>query len=411
MSGLDAVPGDAESVAAAIGRLIGRGAQVIVAMDGAAAADRVARVLAENGVGLARRDVLAGRESIVAAPSASTTASSYPTSGSPSSASGRSPGGAGPTAGRGEAAGGDGGRRTRPEPRRLRRPPPPRHRPFRRPRHPDDGRGGARLPLVAYAGQDRLYVPTDQLAAVAPLHRGRGAAALPDGRDRLGARRRAGCARRWRPWPRRSSRLHRARARGDRARLPARHPLAAGDGGGLPLRGDPRPAHRHRRRQGATWRTAEPMDRLVFGDVGFGKTEVAVRAAFKARAGRQAGGGAGAHHPARPAAPPDLLRAVRPLPGPGRGAVAASSPPASRQAVVAGLGHRGGRRRHRDPSPALARTSASRTSGCSSSTRSSVSGSPPRTASRRLRVGGRPHPHRHPHPPHPARWRSPASAR
>ena len=33
---------------------------------------------------------------------------------------------------------------------------------------------------------------------------------------------------------------------------------------------------------------AEPMDRLVFGDVGFGKTEVAIRAAFKAvQAGKQ----------------------------------------------------------------------------------------------------------------------------
>ena len=29
-----------------------------------------------------------------------------------------------------------------------------------------------------------------------------------------------------------------------------------------------------------------PMDRLISGDVGFGKTEVAVRAAFKAGTGR-----------------------------------------------------------------------------------------------------------------------------
>ncbi len=40
------------------------------------------------------------------------------------------------------------------------------------------------------------------------------------------------------------------------------------------------------------------MDRLVCGDVGYGKTEIAVRAAFKAVAGRQAGRGARADHAA-----------------------------------------------------------------------------------------------------------------
>ncbi len=48
--------------------------------------------------------------------------------------------------------------------------------------------------------------------------------------------------------------------------------------------------------------SGKPMDRLVCGDVGFGKTEVALRAAFVAVHGRQAGGGAGAHHAARRAA-------------------------------------------------------------------------------------------------------------
>ena len=38
----------------------------------------------------------------------------------------------------------------------------------------------------------------------------------------------------------------------------------------------------------------QPMDRLLCGDVGYGKTEVAMRAAFKAAGRSQAGGGAGA---------------------------------------------------------------------------------------------------------------------
>ena len=39
-----------------------------------------------------------------------------------------------------------------------------------------------------------------------------------------------------------------------------------------------------------------PMDRLLCGDVGVGKTEVALRAAFRNASWRQAGGRAGAYH-------------------------------------------------------------------------------------------------------------------
>ncbi len=52
----------------------------------------------------------------------------------------------------------------------------------------------------------------------------------------------------------------------------------------------------------------EPMDRLVCGDVGYGKTEVAMRAAFQGGARSQAGGGAGAHHAAGAPAPGDNFR-------------------------------------------------------------------------------------------------------
>ena len=48
--------------------------------------------------------------------------------------------------------------------------------------------------------------------------------------------------------------------------------------------------------------SSRPMDRLLCGDVGYGKTEVAIRAAFKAAAGREAGRRAGADDDPRRAA-------------------------------------------------------------------------------------------------------------
>lgn len=58
-----------------------------------------------------------------------------------------------------------------------------------------------------------------------------------------------------------------------------------------------------------------PMDRLLCGDVGFGKTEVALRAVMKAVMDGQAGGHSGAHHGACPAALPDRRVPVPGLPG------------------------------------------------------------------------------------------------
>ena len=70
--------------------------------------------------------------------------------------------------------------------------------------------------------------------------------------------------------------------------------------------------------------SGKAMDRLVCGDVGFGKTEVALRAAFVALADGKQVGAARAHDAARGAALPDVLRPLRRLSGAHRGALALS---------------------------------------------------------------------------------------
>ena len=70
-----------------------------------------------------------------------------------------------------------------------------------------------------------------------------------------------------------------------------------------------------------------PMDRLVCGDVGYGKTEVAMRAAMLAVLVEEAGGGARADDRARRAARAHLPRALQGLPGPHRGGLADEDAP------------------------------------------------------------------------------------
>ena len=67
------------------------------------------------------------------------------------------------------------------------------------------------------------------------------------------------------------------------------------------------------------------MDRLICGDVGYGKTEIAVRAAFKAvQDGRQVAVLV-PDHAAGPAAHGHVQRAVRTVPGGGAGRCRGSS--------------------------------------------------------------------------------------
>ena len=172
--------------------------------------------------------------------------------------------------------------------RRLRRPRAARRRSLRR----DDAARRCRArrastsssstaPPSVGSPADRLYVPTDQLDQVTRYVGGE-----QPSLDRLGGA----------DWSKRKSRARKAvrqiagradqavrRAAGHpRPRLRPRHPVAARARGRVPVRGDARPARRRSTRSSATWSGTVPMDRLICGDVGYGKTEIAVRAAFKA---------------------------------------------------------------------------------------------------------------------------------
>ena len=124
-----------------------------------------------------------------------------------------------------------------------------------------------------------------------------------------------------------------------------------------------------------------PMDRLVCGDVGFGKTEVAIRAAFKAiQDGKQVA----------VLAPTTLLASQHGNTFADRFAgypirvevLSRFLTNAQAQEGDRGVAHGRGRLRDRHPPSARPRTSSSRTSVCSSSTRSSASACSTRKRSR-----------------------------
>ena len=284
--GFDAVAGDADSVAKAVVRWSQRDVDIVVAMDGRSAANRVAGLLSEAGAGLPVVDRLETVASCVL-PVGIHTGFVFPTIGVG-------------VVGEREIA----GRRRSHRRGRARR---DRTGETYRDLQPGDyvvhhhhgiGRfegivhrdmAGAERDylLIEYAGSDKLYVPTDQLAAVLRYSGGE-----TPRLSRMGGP----------DWAATRSKvrkavavvaeevvdLHRRRAAARGFAFAPDSPWQGEFAGSFPYEETPdqlAAISDVKRDMEAT----QPMDRLVFGDVGFGKTEVALRAMFKAiQDGKQA---------------------------------------------------------------------------------------------------------------------------
>jgi len=134
--------------------------------------------------------------------------------------------------------------------------------------------------VIAYAGEDRLYVPIDQLAAVRKYTGGEvprvsrmGGRDWNETKDRV---RKAVAA-----VAEQVVRLHRARARAKGYAFPRDTPWQSELEASFPYEETPDQLTAIGDVK-ADMEESGPMDRLIFGDVGYGKTEVAIRAAFKA---------------------------------------------------------------------------------------------------------------------------------
>jgi len=141
---------------------------------------------------------------------------------------------------------------------------------------------------VQYAGADRLYVPADQIDR---LQRYVGAEAAPPPINRIGGNEWQRTTRRVKEQARVMARelieLYAARQTAERPSYGPDTPWQAEMEEAFPYEETPsqlRAIHEVK----ADLEESRPMDRLVCGDVGFGKTEVAIRAAFKVlEAGKQ----------------------------------------------------------------------------------------------------------------------------
>ena len=276
---LEATPGDAQDVARALGRLLRDDISVVVAMDGAPAADRVAAALGDEGLVIERLDELDGPRSAVV--------STGVHRGFIAPSLGVAVLGEQEIAGRRRAH------------RRVGR-----ARDVGRDQYRDLNEGDYVVHhhhgigrfeglvtrtmvgverdylVVAYAGDDRLYVPVDQLAAV-KRYTGGDAPRI----SRMGGK----------DWSDQKARvrqavavvaqqvveLHRQRAAATGHHFQADSPWQRELEASFPFEETPDQLTAIAEVK-TDMESGEPMDRLVFGDVGFGKTEVAMRAAFKA---------------------------------------------------------------------------------------------------------------------------------
>jgi transcription-repair coupling factor (superfamily II helicase) len=286
ITSLDAVPGDPESVAAGLRRLINRGTATVIALDGDGAADRVARALSDEGLAIERVPVLTEPGSAIVPIGIHR---------------GFVTGELGVAVlGEHEVAG-------------------------RRRAHRKSARVGAQVRqqyrdlaegdyvvhfqhgigrfeglvsrtmvgverdyiVIAYAGSDRLYVPVDQLAAVKRYTGGETPRV-----SRMGGK----------DWSDQKARVRKevAAVAAQVVELHRQRAMATGHAydPDTPWQRELEAAFPFEETNDQLRAIAEvktdmedphPMDRLIFGDVGFGKTEVAMRAVFKAvQSGRQA---------------------------------------------------------------------------------------------------------------------------
>jgi len=282
---LDAVPGDPESVASGLSRLLARGMATVVAMDGEAAAERVAGALAEQGLDLDRLQTLDRARSAVV-PIGIHRGFVAPTIGVA-------------VLGEQEIAG---RRRAHRRIGRARSAVSQQYRDLTEGDyvvHHQHGIGRFEglvsrtmagierdYLVIAYAGEDRLYVPVDQLAAVRRYTGGEQPRV-----SRMGGK----------DWSEQKTKVRKAAAAVAHQVVELHRRRAAALGhtydpdtpwqremeGAFPYE------ETHDQLQAIVdvkinMESGRPMDRLVFGDVGYGKTEVAIRAAFKAvQAGKQ----------------------------------------------------------------------------------------------------------------------------
>jgi len=274
ITGFDATPGDPAAVARAISRLQSQKIEVVVAMDGDHAANRVGRLLGEEGVSPRISSVGIHRGFVA-------------------------PGLGLAVVGEQEVAG-----------RRRAHRSPSRRRDESGLNYADLGLGDYVVHhrhgigrfeglvsitmtgverdylIIGYASEDRLYVPTDQLAAVrkytggeAPRVSRMGGKDWGETKERV---RKAVAA-----VAEQVVRLHRARARARGFAFGADSPWQSEVEAAFPYEETPDQLSAIADVK-EDMEASLPMDRLIFGDVGYGKTEVALRAAFKAAgAGKQ----------------------------------------------------------------------------------------------------------------------------